>query len=62
MDIETVATKLVKFGVTMFYMSFCSVIGTMLGWYDIAVPAVVFIIGLVSLYIGCGMISDTPDL
>lgn len=50
---EDIARGFVKFGVTMFYMSFGSIIGGLVGWYDITVPSVIFFVGLVSLIVGC---------
>ena len=61
MDFKKLANILVKFGVTMFYMSFGSIIGGILGWYSITVPAVIFLVGLLALYAGCEIIDNMPE-
>lgn len=50
---EEIARGFVKFGVTIFYLSFGSIIGGLVGWYDITVPSVIFFVGLISILIGC---------
>lgn len=47
----------VKFGVGMFYLSFGSIIGGIVGWYDITVPSVIFLIGLISVIVGCKLFA-----
>ena len=50
---EEISRGFIIFGIRMFYLSFGSIIGCIVGWYSMTVPSVTFFIGLVSVIIGC---------
>ena len=55
---EELGHGFVRFGVRMFYFSFGSIIGGLVGWHDIIVPSVIFFIGLMSILIGCKLYAN----